>query len=153
MARVTIAEEPDLLLRCEGTELLVSSPKLAAASPVFSAMFTPNFKEGLALRTAEESLPVVMLPEDSALGMEALCNAIHHPHTANLPTDGPSVLVFAATVEKYLCTQSIADTTSKLLEKLDPDWDNMKETCRDDTSSLPTRRRYAFPETHTSFRS
>jgi len=122
MERVKIAEEPDLMLLCEGTELLVCSQKLAAASPVFSAMFKPHFMEGHELRTAVEgALPIITLHEDSISSMVALCNAVHHSHTGDLEISPESVLAFAVAVDKYQCTQAITAVISILLGQLPAD--------------------------------
>jgi len=119
--RIRIVTDGDLILRCQGREFEVSSQKLRDASPMFAAMFKPSFMEGHELQNAVEgALPVVTLPEDSAMSIRALCTAIHHSHTETLALDARSVLAFAVTVDKYQCAQSIADTTSKLLENLDP---------------------------------
>jgi len=114
-----LAEEPDLVLLCRGTELLVSSQKLAAASPVFSAMFQPNFMEGRELHAAMgPALPVITLPDDPILSIKALCRAVHHSHTDHLPLNSEAVLAFAVTVDKYQCAQSIRAASFNLLEKL-----------------------------------
>jgi len=120
--RVRIVTDGDLVLLCEGTEFEVSSRTLEDASPMFAAMFKPNFMEGHKLHNAVEgALPVMLLPEDSAMSIRALCTAIHHSHTETLDLDIYFVLAFAVTVDKYQCAQSIADTTSKLLENLNPE--------------------------------
>lgn len=49
-AQEVMDPDGDLIIKCSDVRFLVSSKALSLASPVLRAMFTPGFKEGLALR-------------------------------------------------------------------------------------------------------
>jgi hypothetical protein len=82
-------------------KLRVHSLSLRAASKPFSAMFTPEWKEGDTLLS--QSRPIeILLPEDDATGMRLVCAIIHHKNQevpANLSAH--NVLGVAITADKY----------------------------------------------------
>ena len=129
-------------------EFRASSKALAKASPVFAAMFGPNFSEGQKLRDPNRIEPVcIALPDDNPVVMRLLCDAIsyddrapthkHHTFVRQLcntvlgepvaNTGQPmelSVLVeYAAAVDKYLCREAAQHLTNKLLIRREWNWD------------------------------
>jgi len=85
-------------------KLLVSSKILSMVSPVFAAMFSSRFKEGLHSVTPGSSLEIP-LPEDDAIAFETICNVVHYRHK-HIPTE-PSLeelMNIAIIADKYeLC--------------------------------------------------
>jgi len=61
------------------TKLRVSSKILSTASPVFRAMFSPHFREGIALASTTE-LVEVKFPDESPRALEAIFNVLHFRH-------------------------------------------------------------------------
>jgi hypothetical protein len=86
--------------------LVVSSKALALASPVFKAMFSGQFKEGIDLAQAQAASQRYQLdlPEDKAEPMEILCNLIHAKMDRIPDSPSPSSLAdLAILAEKYQC--------------------------------------------------
>jgi hypothetical protein len=77
MATTNIAAEGDAILTLQHLRLRVSSVNLSSASPVFKAMFGPDFIEGQAIRSAQHPKEVP-LPEDDPTAMTRLCFWFHH---------------------------------------------------------------------------
>ncbi|EME88598.1 uncharacterized protein MYCFIDRAFT_170185 [Pseudocercospora fijiensis CIRAD86] len=68
-----------LIVGAENEKLRASSAVLSANSPVFAAMFGPNFSEGQQLRDPSRKDPVqIKLPEDDAHGMRLLNGVLHN---------------------------------------------------------------------------
>jgi hypothetical protein len=85
----------------------VHSLFLRTASKPFSAMFTPEWKEGDALRRQSRP-PEILLPEDDATYMRLVCAVIHHKNQdvpANLSAS--DVLGVAITADKYDCVHAV----------------------------------------------
>ena len=77
MTTIDIATtEGDVVLIMQETRLRVSSVILSSASPVFKAMFGPNFKEGQGDRSAQHPKDVP-LPDDEPLVMTRFCRLLH----------------------------------------------------------------------------
>ncbi|KAM7200741.1 hypothetical protein V8F33_003672 [Rhypophila sp. PSN 637] len=77
-----IAPDGDIILVVGGgtketpSRLRVHSRFLAAASPVFTAMFSPNWAEGQGLSSVCPK--EIELPEDSPKAMDTICCVLHH---------------------------------------------------------------------------
>jgi hypothetical protein len=113
VAGVTVNIDPDgdAVLEIGSTDvkghLRVSSKVLALASPVFAAMFGPQFLEGSIL--AQSKAPItVPLPEDNPDAVTLLVNILHL-RTNEVPTN-PSLKTleeFAVLCDKYDCSRAI----------------------------------------------
>lgn len=107
----------DVILEAEEKRLLVSSKVLSLASPVFAAMFKPQFKEGSNLKP-EQPL-VIPVPGDDSEAFILLCNVIHYrsddtPHTPDI-----SCLENLAFIcDKYDCRGAIANSSILWLQRL-----------------------------------
>ena len=87
--------------------LLVSSKILSMVSPVFAAMFSSQFKEGLH-NTTPGIVPTVSLPEDDAITFEIICNVVHFRHkyvSVDLPCE--QLINIAVTVDKYELREAV----------------------------------------------
>ncbi|KPM37173.1 hypothetical protein AK830_g9389 [Neonectria ditissima] len=75
-----IAPDGDIifLVGSEAIRVQVSSAIMKAASPVFRAMFGPNFKEGQALATSGGNPIEVSLPDEDPQSFAQICRIIHH---------------------------------------------------------------------------
>lgn len=98
-----IAEDGDLVLVVgpENVKILVHSLFLKAASKPFSAMLSPNWKEGQHI--LDRDGPVELsLPEDHAEGLKHICAVIHHRNEL-LPKDlkATVILEIAIMADKY----------------------------------------------------
>ncbi|MCJ1288264.1 hypothetical protein MMC26_007619 [Xylographa opegraphella] len=87
--------------------LLVSSNILSMVSPVFAAMFSSQFKEGL--QNVMSGIPSnITLPDDDAIAFEIICNVVHHQHK-HVPVDLPleQVVSIATIADKYELLESL----------------------------------------------
>lgn len=57
--------------------LRVSSKVLSLASPVFAALFSPKYSEGIALSNSTK-VPQIALPDDDPEALTLICHALHH---------------------------------------------------------------------------
>ncbi|KAH5617660.1 hypothetical protein HBI23_251470 [Parastagonospora nodorum] len=89
------------------TKLRVHSLFLTAASKPFSAMFTPNWKEGDALFSQSEPMEI-LLPEDNATSMRLICAIIHHQNQ-DVPDNlsARNILGVAVAADKYDCVLAL----------------------------------------------
>lgn len=126
MANIDIAAEGDVIFVLQQTRLRVSSVILSSASPVFKAMFGPNFAEGQGNRSAGEPREVSLFDDDVS-AMTRLCRILHHqdetkdtPLTSIGPVDSCVDGLFALTVvsDKYGCTDSVKVVVKYLLLEL-----------------------------------
>lgn len=86
--------------------ILVSSKVLKLASPVFSVMLGPSFREGQ--RSASGTLDPIPLPDDDAEAMTVLCHILHFNYSA-LP-DKVNLELFknlALLCDKYDCVMPL----------------------------------------------
>lgn len=107
-------DEGDVMLvvgRSEPCRIRVSSKILSLASDVFKAMFSPRFREGSSLRSAENrsTEPMIIdLPEDDPAAMLSLCQLLHcqidmlDPHP-----DVMTLLSLATVCDKYNCVPAL----------------------------------------------
>ena len=117
-----IPKSDDWILDDEGEVILVVgkpepcrirvSPKvLSLASDVFKAMFSPRFREGSSLRTAENSTaePVIItLPEDDQAAMLSLCQLLHYQiDIMDIHPDLKMLLALATICDKYNCVCAV----------------------------------------------
>lgn len=108
-AFVNMAPDGDCILVVgpDTVKLRVHSLFLRTASRPFSAMFTPEWKEGNALLSQAGPIEI-LLPEDDATHMRLLCAIIHNKNEevpANLPAR--NVLGVAIAADKYDCVQAV----------------------------------------------
>lgn len=97
----------DFVLDPTGTPstLRVSAKVLSVTSPVFEAMFKPEFNKGLVPSTSEPF--VISFPEDAPEAMTWLCHALHlHPDLDHDPEFAIREQV-AYLAHKYQCTRAI----------------------------------------------
>jgi hypothetical protein len=97
----------ELTKNCDGSDdgvrsILVSSKVLALASPVFSAMLSPRFREGQ--RSALGTLDPIPLPDDDTDAVTVLCHVLHFNYSA-LPVRADLKLFknLALLCDKYDC--------------------------------------------------
>lgn len=74
-----IDPEGDIILICGEAELQVSSKVLSLASPVFKALFSPNFAEG---QPTSNKGSRIHLHDDDAESMRFMCAVLHHKCTS-----------------------------------------------------------------------
>lgn len=126
MVNIDIAAEGDVLFVLQQTRLRVSSVILSSASPVFKAMFGPNFAEGQGERTAGDPREVPLYDDDLD-AMTRLCRILRHqdetedtPLTSIGPVESCLDGVYTLTVasDKYGCTESIKVVVKYLLSEL-----------------------------------
>lgn len=79
--------------------LIVSSKILSLASPVFAAMFSPNFREGRSLSSACPT--EIPLPDDPPAAIEAIANILHFRHKLVSAVEFDSILDLALVADKY----------------------------------------------------
>lgn len=91
------------------TRLYVNSSILKAASPVFKAMFGPNFAEGASLRSS--TMHEQLLPEDHELVAEWVFAMLHYAHNL-VPEPISSLAIFevAKFAHKYDLIDSLRST-------------------------------------------
>lgn len=76
MANTSVIDpEGDIILICGETEFQVSSKVLSLASPVFKALFGPNFAEG---QPSPSKASRIQLHDDDAESMRFMCAVLHH---------------------------------------------------------------------------
>ena len=76
MANINVIDpEGDVILICGETEFQVSSKVLSLASPVFKALFSPNFAEGQP--TSSKAIHI-QLHDDDAESLRFMCAILHH---------------------------------------------------------------------------
>jgi hypothetical protein len=109
----TIDTDGDVVINCSGVCFLVSSKAVSLASPVFRAMFTSMFKEGLALRAPSSpgGRATIKLPSDSADAFRIFSYYAHHNLEALPNTISPdSLLELAIFIDKYGCAALMMHT-------------------------------------------
>lgn len=102
---IEIASDGDVVLVVgpNETRIRVSSRSMIGASKPFSAMFSPDWKEGRNLLSQDEPVDV-HLPEDDPQALKLICALIHHRNEA-VPRKLSPVEVFrvAVAADKYDC--------------------------------------------------
>ena len=96
-----------IINRSGGTEQYrISSRVLSLASPVFSKMFGPNFKEGIEIRSGDH--PCINLKEDDPKAMAIILRILHHK-CANVPLtmDPKPLAILALHADKYDCNEAL----------------------------------------------
>ncbi len=114
-----IDPEGDVVLEFRDEQLLVSSKVLSLVSPVFAAMFKPQFKEGIQFHLAAGEPLTVPLPEDDAKAFILLCKVVHH-RSDEIPAE-PDISCLenlACICDKYHCTRAIVNSCVLWLQKL-----------------------------------
>lgn len=80
MADINVIDsEGDVYLICGETEFQVSSKVLSLASPVFKALFGPNFAEGQPNLNKPSR---IQIHDDDAESMRFMCAVLHHKCTS-----------------------------------------------------------------------
>ena len=104
MASINIATEGDVIFVLQQTRLRVSSVILSSASPVFKAMFGPNYAEGQGQRSAGEPREVPLF-DDDLCAMARLCRLLHHqPDQEAFPHGDPHGQIVECAQEFYTLT-------------------------------------------------
>ena len=99
MANVNVIDpEGDIILICGKTEFQVSSKVLRLASPVFTALFGPDFAEGQAI-SSEASR--IQLHDDDAESMHFMCTVLHHKCTSANSISLEKLEKLAVVTDKY----------------------------------------------------
>lgn len=97
----------DVVLVVEGTRLRVSSNVLGLASPVWKAMFRPDYAEGTSLSKGAPC--VILLPEDKADALSTLCNILHHRiRSIEKKPTAASLEQLAIITDKYDCVDALS---------------------------------------------
>jgi hypothetical protein len=115
MSMIIIDPEGDF----DEERLLVSSKVLSLVSPVFAAMFKPQFKEGIRSHLTSDEPSIIPLPEDDAKIFILFCKVIHH-RSDEIPQQlGISYFGNLAFIcNKYQCTGVITNCSILWLQKL-----------------------------------
>jgi hypothetical protein len=103
----------DVVINCSGVCFLVSSKAVSLASPVFRAMFTSKFKEGVALRapSSSDGRANIELPSDNADAFRVFAYYAHHNVEALPSTISPDILLaLAIFLDKYACAALLMHT-------------------------------------------
>ncbi|KIW67461.1 hypothetical protein PV04_06710 [Phialophora macrospora] len=117
MATTDIDAAGDVVVQIGEERVRISSKVMSLASPVFQAMFTSGFKEGMT-HQATASNPISM-PDDDPTAFIYLSRAIHF-QGSELPehVDIAFFEKLAGLYDKYQCAASIASYVQAPLEKL-----------------------------------
>lgn len=116
LVTLKIDQEGDIYLDLDGYRLLVSAKALSLASTVFKSMFDPRFAEGT--RISQANPGCVLLPEDNAEAMIALCYILHH-RSQNV-SETLSLALFeklAIVADKYNSVSSLTQWSANVLTK------------------------------------
>ena len=99
----------DLILVVDGQNaerFLVSSKILSLASPVFSKMLGPNFREGTQM--ADSTCPTISLHDDDPLAMITMLGAFHYKERdPEIPMTAEELAVLAIHCDKYDCVKTV----------------------------------------------
>lgn len=117
----------DVVLTLRLTRLRVSSAVLSTASPVFRAMFGPNFLVGQDVHSAQNPREIP-LEDDDSHAMMRLCYLLHHqrdPRDLSLLTvsstqGAKEFLMMAGLADKYGCAHSVNMVSAEPLLYFDP---------------------------------
>jgi hypothetical protein len=109
-----LATNGDVVLTLRLTRLRVSSAVLSTTSPVFRAMFGPNFLVGQNAYTPKHPKEIP-LQEDDSNAMMRLCYLLHHqrdpsdssPLTVSSVPGAKEFLTMATLADKYGCSHSV----------------------------------------------
>ena len=108
MLSIKIADQDGDVILVVGTEnpisIRASSKVLGLASPVFKALFSPNFQEGSQLSSSNPR--PISLPEDSPEAVEYLCYILHFQGYQECT----SLALFeemALLCDKYVCVKAV----------------------------------------------
>jgi hypothetical protein len=104
---ITIDPEGEVIIACGDYSIRVSPNIFSMVSPVFRAMFKPNFLEGAELAKGIEIVPIY-LPDDDPEVFLIFCNVVHHRSNDIPPQPTPMQLCkMAVIVDKYDCGEAI----------------------------------------------
>ncbi|KAL7818375.1 hypothetical protein V8C26DRAFT_397482 [Trichoderma gracile] len=96
---------------------LVSSRVLSLASPVFSKLFGPNFKEGQATRRGD--CPCISLEEDNPEAMGLILRVLHYKYAqVSLPMKPAALATLAVHCDKYGCNEALMPWAAHWCSKL-----------------------------------
>jgi hypothetical protein len=123
--------EGDVILVLDKKRLLVSSRTLALASPVFKAMFSSSFKEGVQSRQTSDMPFVLPLLEDDPDALALLSGILHHQaHEILHEPDISHLESLAFVCDKYQCFNVVKYQGTVWLEQL------LKRNVAEDLSRL-----------------
>lgn len=122
ISEIIIDHNGDVMLELGESHLLVSSKVLSLVSPVFAAMFKPQFKEGIQSHSSSNGPSKIPLPEDDAKAFTLLCNVIHY-RVEEIPgkPDIPCIENLAIICNKYGCIRALAHSGALWLRALSKD--------------------------------
>jgi hypothetical protein len=123
-----LASSGDVVLTLRFTRLRVSSAILSTASPVFRAMFGPNFLVGQDVLHSAQHPREISLEDDDSHAMMRLCYVLHHhrdprdlsPLTVSSTQGAKDFLSMARLADKYGCTHSVNMVSAEPLSHFDP---------------------------------
>ncbi|OGM46523.1 hypothetical protein ABOM_004518 [Aspergillus bombycis] len=98
----------DIILKSGDDSFQVSSKILSTASPVFSVMFSPLFKEGASMVDGPKEPVAIRLGDDDAEALLAFCNMVHF-RTDEISEKPTATFLerFAVLVDKYMCKKAV----------------------------------------------
>jgi hypothetical protein len=119
MATTDIDAAGDVVVQIGEERIRISSKVMSLASPVFKAMFTSGFKEGLTPQATASNPSIISLPDDDPTAFICLSRAIHF-QGFELPehVDIAFFEKLASLYDKYQCAAPIASYVQAPLEKL-----------------------------------
>ncbi|EGR45491.1 uncharacterized protein TRIREDRAFT_111124 [Trichoderma reesei QM6a] len=137
---VQLDPEGDAVLSIKGSDgdksYLVSSRVLSLASPVFSKMFGPNFKEGQEIRRGD--CPRISLEEDDPEAMGLILSILHYK-CAQVPLamEPKELATLAMHADKYYCNEALRPWASQWCS-------NMKEVTAPEDHGFMLLAAYMF---------
>ncbi|KAB8264574.1 hypothetical protein BDV32DRAFT_145258 [Aspergillus pseudonomiae] len=108
----------DIVIMSGDDSFQVSSKILSTASPVFSVMFSPLFREGTLIIDEPKEPAVIHLGDDDAEALLAFFNIVHF-RTDEIPEKPTAIFLerFAVLVDKYMCKKAVASQVKVWLLK------------------------------------
>ncbi|CAD6572004.1 MAG: hypothetical protein ASARMPREDX12_004854 [Alectoria sarmentosa] len=105
MANIEVIDpEGDVILVCGKTEIQVSSKVLSLASPVFKALFSPNFAEG---QPTSSQVSRIRLHDDDVESMRFMCAVLHHKCASANGIGLERLERLAVVTDKYGCVRAM----------------------------------------------
>ncbi|GAB1192401.1 hypothetical protein APSETT444_001592 [Aspergillus pseudonomiae] len=108
----------DIVIMSGDDSFQVSSKILSTASPVFSVMFSPLFKEGTLIIDEPKEPAVIHLGDDDAEALLAFFNIVHF-RTDEIPEKPTAIFLerFAVLADKYMCKKAVVSQVKVWLLK------------------------------------
>lgn len=121
MANINVIDpDGDVIFICGETELQVSSKVLSLASPVFKALFSPNFAEGQP--TSSKTIHIHL--HDDVESLRFLCAILHHKCTSANGIGLERLEKLAVVTDKYdVCFRAVFVLTDTLFWSQNVCWE------------------------------